>query len=129
MDVSVLTPMLGATITKIDGATGADEMLFHATDGRSFRFVHHQDCCETVRVEDVCGDLDDLIGSPLVEAEEVSSEGAPEPEDPDSYTWTFYKFGTSKGSVTVRWLGQSNGYYSEGVEFEVVGSQRQGNEP
>jgi len=51
-----------------------------------------------------------------VEAEEISNE---EPyAGNDSYTWTFYRFSTSKGTVTVRWLGESNGYYSESVSYE-----------
>lgn len=125
MTVSELAPMIGATITRIDGGEkGSDRMAFHAEDGREFIFYHSQDCCERVDIEDVCGDLADLIGSPLVEAEEVSNEGAEPPQKDylDSFTWTFYKFGTTKGYVTVRWLGESNGYYSESVTFWVDGS-------
>jgi hypothetical protein len=74
-----------------------------------------------VGIEDVEGDLADLEGSPLLVAEEVSGADAPPPPGEhvqESYTWTFYKFATAKGHVTVRWLGTSNGYYSERVDFK-----------
>jgi hypothetical protein len=55
----------------------------------------------------------------LVEAEEVSDYEGENTGD-ESFTWTFYKFATRKGFVTVRWYGSSNGYYSEGVSVDVV---------
>lgn len=128
MIVNELSAMVGATIAVIDGELGNEEMVFCAVDGRRFRFVYYQDCCASCRVEDICGDLDDLIGSPIVLAEEVSNYDAPAPENADSYTWTFYRFGTAKGTVTVRWLGESNGYYSESVTFEVLPSPQHGTE-
>ena len=59
-----------------------------------------------------------MVGSPLLKAEESSQKGKSEHED-DSSTWTFYKFATLKGYVDVRWLGKSNGYYSESVHIEI----------
>lgn len=97
------------------------EMLFIMESGRKFKFYHDQDCCESVYVNDIVGDLNDLVGVPLLQAEEArSKENPPQDSSPDSFTWTFYKFATIKGSVTVRWFGESNGYYSESVELEEI---------
>ena len=37
--------------------------------------------------------------------------------DADSGTWTFYRIQTDKGVAVLRWLGTSNGYYGESVQF------------
>lgn len=119
MSIHEFSNMIGKTFAAVTGKKGVDEMRFLTSDGTGFRFYHSQDCCESVLIEDVVGDLTDLIGSPLLVAEQISSEGAPAREDVDSYTWTFYRFSTVKGTVVVRWLGESNGYYSESVEFDA----------
>ena len=113
--------LVGKTITTIKQEDKQD-LYFTCSSGEQYMLGHYQDCCEDVIIEDICGDLDDLIGSPIVMAEEVSSE---DPDDfdkdkYDSYTWTFYKLGTAKGTVTIRFFGSSNGYYSESADlFEI----------
>lgn len=118
-----VSDLLGKTLVKIDNVEYG-ELLFTLDNGEQYRMYHNQDCCESVSIEDIIGELDDLIGKPLLMAEEVSSDDDPpdilkESHD-DSYRWTFYKFATIKGYVTIRWYGESNGYYSVSVDFERV---------
>ena len=109
--------IIGKTPVKIDCGDTVIEFTF--SDGSTCKWFHEQDCCESVTVEDVNGDWLDLIGVPLLVADERSST-APAPSEWDSATWTFYTFRSIKGSVDVRWLGESNGYYSESVDFEFT---------
>lgn len=117
--------LAGKTLRQVEvvkAGKGDDQVRFVPMEGPAFVMHHCQDCCEYVDIEDICGDVDDLVGTPILLAEAVSNEqGEPRPRsvvsEYDSYTWTFYKFSTIKGSVTIRWLGVSNGYYSEGVDF------------
>lgn len=117
--------LLGLVLVSITGSVGHDEMIFKTQCGRTFRMLHWQDCCESVRVEDITGDLADLIGHPILIAEESSSDEVPNNAEPpqyqdDLFLWTFYKLATIKGYVDIRWYGESNGYYGVGVDFEEV---------
>ena len=108
--------MLGKTFTKVYQRDNAGDELVFENDEESYVFYHCQDCCEEVYIESITGDLKDLEGVPLDRVEESSGEI----EDAyESGTWTFYKFATIKGYVDVRWVGESNGYYSESVYFKV----------
>lgn len=99
-----------------------EEIQFRSNDGPSYRMYHSQDCCEHVYVEDVVGDLKDLVGVPIIIAEEVDSDNETAKDSYDeSFTWTFYKLRTIKGSVLIRWYGSSNGYYSESVSIVNLG--------
>jgi hypothetical protein len=64
------------------------------------------------------------VGFPLVRAEEPSSlagfQDEPGEAGGDTHTWTFYILGTAKGTVTIRWYGSSNGYYSESVSLYQI---------
>ncbi|MDL2315619.1 hypothetical protein LJC59_00855 [Desulfovibrio sp. OttesenSCG-928-A18] len=113
------TTLVGMTLKSI--THDIDTMEFINAEGRRFRLFHDQDCCESVEIEDICGDLNDLIGYPILVAEERTStdEEAKDRWD-ESYTWTFYELRTIKGSVTIRWYGTSNGYYSEDVDFVEI---------
>ena len=125
-----LSELKGLTFASVEGKIGGYEIKFTTDDGRKFVMYHDQDCCEDVSVEDITGDLQDLVGSPILLAEEVTYKN----EDPEavkdspeinseyseyrsSFTWTFYKLATIKGYVDIRWYGESNGYYSEYVSL------------
>lgn len=95
------------------------EIVMETIEGRIYKLYHNQDCCEHVYIESIDGDLSDLVGSPLVQADEISNDRELDQmiDSDESFTWTFYRLATIKGSVTVRFYGSSNGYYSESAEL------------
>ena len=116
--------LLGKTLVNIANIEN-ETLIFTVADGGAYKLFHEQDCCENVTIDDICGDLAHLIGMPILIAEEVTSDTNPADAKIDtkwqeSFTWTFYKLATNRGAVTIRWYGESNGYYSESVDFERI---------
>lgn len=121
MERLVYGELIGKVIARVSGMEkDSDSVTVEFTDGSAWEMFHSQNCCESVLLYDIVGDSADLIGHPLLTAEEVSNADDPEGTSAsnESHTWTFYRFATIKGLVVLRWLGESNGYYSESVDFK-----------
>lgn len=120
-DTVNVSELVGKTFIKVEKAKDASDLYFIMADGTGYRMYHPQDCCENVYLEDVAGDLEDLVGSPIVSATEDTDEITPKDVwHDDCFKWTFYNIATAKGWVTLRWYGESNGYYGVGVDIEKV---------
>ena len=118
---------------RIDKGINDDQVHLHTWCSqqreRQFDLYHDQDCCECVRLHDVQGRVDLLMRSPLVEVKETIIEWRDGGEQPvawpadiprpsESGTVTLFTLTATNGVVvTIRWLGTSNGYYSESVSF------------
>lgn len=123
----------GLTLSKIEVRDNY-RILFHAACGRVFEMCHNQSCCEEVTIRDVVGDWKDLLGTPILRAEERSGF-TPIPDDDDDLNWEdlltrwtaleqgFYELATVRGSLTITWGGQSDSDYSLGVDFAEIESE------
>lgn len=117
-----MSDLVGQKILSVEGMNEDSEIITIKFSNHRAQFWHEQDCCESVYVAEVIGDVSDLVGEVLLSFSEDESNDFTSPLSDGfrSYTWTFYTFRTIKGTVTVRWLGSSNGYYSENVDCMVV---------
>lgn len=113
--------LVGKTLTKVIGDVTDDSIEFYCDDGTIYYMYHEQDCCESVSIEDINGDWEEIIGSEIILADESQSYDSDSQDDDGYYyescTWTFYTIRTQKGGVDIRWYGTSNGYYSESVDI------------
>ena len=93
-----------------------DEIFFYCNDGKIYQMYHEQDSCESVYIEKVEGDINDLINSDILNVEVFTK---PKKVSYGTSTLTFYKLKTSKGTVTIKWFGNSNGHHSESVDLRT----------
>lgn len=115
---STIDELVGVTLraVHVQRHTGTgDVVVFTRNDGATLRMRHDQECCEYVWLQDMNGDIGDLVGEPILIAEERMKTGLTDGRDA-SATATFYEIRTRKGGVTMTWRGESNGYYSESVD-------------
>jgi hypothetical protein len=105
-------------ITEVEPKYGNKRLQLTRSDGRVVTMGHAQQCCESVWLEDVVGDLQSLIGKPLMIAEVTSNYTKTNEDEEGDEQWTYYRLGTDIGNiVTLRWCGTSNGYYSTDVNI------------
>jgi len=111
--------MIGKVFTSVS-RNGNDEIIFENAK-EQYKLYHAQDCCESVFIDSVYGDLSDLENTPIILADESYIQDRPAGDqeyEPESYTWSFYRFGTEKGYVDIKFYGTSNGYYNETARLE-----------
>lgn len=144
---SKFTDLMWKTIVKIENLDNK-RLIFHVKDERydtddiEIYMLHHtlaaSDCEDVyIRIESITGDLEDLIGSPILFAAESMSaanyrkgcptcsnhkercpscskflkfSGVKDNEDLDGchICWTFYKLATVKGYIDIRWNAVAN---------------------
>ena len=102
----------GMTITAVVYKESGESLLIHLNT-HVLEMLHHQDCCESVYLADVVGSFEDLIGYPLIEVSESTVDIG---NSDISSTASYYNFKTIKASIQLRWVGESNGFYSETVD-------------
>ena len=115
---NTLNEFIGKIIKKIEINKDENEIIFIFDDDKKIKMFHFQDRREHVYIKDICGDIEDLLSTPIVMAEERTHQF--DERYGDSFTWSFYVFRSKKGNVTITWYGTSNGYYSEGVDIEYL---------
>ena len=109
--------LVGEVLDAVDIDREENQILLTTRSGRKFLVYHEQDCCETVAISDQDGNFDNLIGKPLIEARDFAVDTGESESDYDSQTTTTLVFRVDDQTVISRWVGDSNGYYSESVDI------------
>ncbi len=64
----------GKTLTNGEVTNDKEKRIFTFKSDKTFERFHTQDSCESISVEDVVGGVSDLIDSPVLEAQETTSD-------------------------------------------------------
>lgn len=118
MSRDLTSKVKGKKIYCIDRDPDNDLLVIEFTDSSELHFYHEQDCCEAVWLEQINDDLDafDYAVVTSFEEKEIECGG----DDYGTYTATFYTMKTSAGYLDFNFRGESNGYYSEGIDIKFI---------
>jgi len=111
--------MIGETIKYIDVDEYDHQIRVETESGRVFLIYHKQDCCESVRLVDINGNIKNLKGKVIEDFTHMSKQFSDELGH-GSKTITLITFFVDDSTVTTRWIGESNGYYSEEISVEEI---------
>ena len=118
-----LEEIIGKKIVLVEGLEiDSEDVIFHLENGDKWKMYHDQCCCENVWLEDINGNVDNILNSEVLRFDEKCENDYEAEEDDMSGTYTFYTIATTKGYLDLRWHGTSNGNYSERVDFEKLKS-------
>ena len=115
--IAKFSDLKGKSLKKITINTRDNYVLFDCEDTTSYILQHIQESNEEVVIEDTLGDLDDLIGTPLLLAKEINRyykhiKSKKLTMAQRISAWSYYQLDTVKGTADIRWCGTCNGYYT-----------------
>lgn len=93
---------------------GSQEVYFECEDGTKYFLYHYQVCSEKVYIEEIAGNINDIIGCKINIADVVTSGNS------NIFLQTFFTLSSDKGSLIFRWIGESVGSVLVDVSFNEV---------
>lgn len=100
----------------------SDELVLYFTDDSCGTFFHSQECCESVSITSTeleISKLDECLGKVLTSyCEDIDYNTTQDISwHIDPFTNTTQIFNFEGVELKIKWVGESNGYYSESVDF------------
>lgn len=133
-------PGVGSKILKVSGMKEDSSVVEIVTSAGKLKMYHPQQCCEIVRLLDVCGTPENLIGETITlfevrigklgeDRKKINKTNVPPKARSRSElklnrrTYTFYEIQTAKSDITLRWGEpdyEDNGRYGEEVVVKFI---------
>ena len=113
--VSSTKDLVGQTfrwVLRCKGRFGDDQIRFHLNNWTFYSIYNRH---ERFAIDEMWGNFADLEGTPVVSVELISN-----PEELFNYevlNWTLLKISTARGSVSIRWVGESDKCSLEELEL------------